>query len=106
MSKYAHRPTTRADLVGNAAQQPVKELEAVIVSEPVHWWASIKTAAERSGFSRRQIEELARAGIVRSSNAKRPGASRGRRLIDMAALFAFIEKGVNEPPAKLTVNAR
>lgn len=68
------------------------------------WWATIKTAHERSGLSPRLIDELARTGVIRSSHARRPGATRGRRLIDMNSLFTYIEAGVNQPPAKLVMN--
>jgi hypothetical protein len=54
--------------------------------------------------SRRLIEEWEKDGLIRSANVKRPGATRGRKLIDMWSLFDFIEKGVGEPPAKLAMN--
>ena len=56
-------------------------------------------------MSGRLVEEYAKDGLIRSSNVKRPGATRGRVLIDMWSLFDFIEKGINEPPAKLAMNS-
>lgn len=59
---------------------------------------------ERTGLLTRLIDELARTGVIRSSHARRPGATRGRRLIDMNSLFAYIEAGVATPPTKLEMN--
>lgn len=69
------------------------------------WWGGIAQAAERSGVSGRLIEEWINDGLVRASNVKRPGATRGRKLVDLWSLFDFIERGINEPPAKLTMNS-
>lgn len=74
-------------------------------SDRLPWWGGIAQAAERSGVSGRLIEEWINDGLVRSANVKRPGASRGRKLVDLLSLFDFIEKCVNEPPAKLAMNS-
>jgi excisionase family DNA binding protein len=57
-------------------------------------WATVKQAAEYSGLSERHLYNLIGDGLIRSSLAKRPNASRGRRLIDLHSLDAWIETGL------------
>lgn len=57
-------------------------------------WATVKQAAEYSGLSERHLYNLIGDGLIRSSLVKRPNASRGRRLIDLRSLGAWIEIGL------------
>ncbi|MDB4781351.1 helix-turn-helix domain-containing protein [Akkermansiaceae bacterium] len=68
-------------------------------------WATIKNAAEYSDLSKRHLYNLIGDGLIRSSLAKRPNASRGRRLIDLRSLDSWIEKGLMQMgPAPCTPN--
>ncbi|MDB4407479.1 helix-turn-helix domain-containing protein [bacterium] len=57
-------------------------------------WATIRKAAEYSSLSERHLYNLIGDGLIRSSLAKRPNASRGRRLVDLHSLDAWIETGL------------
>ena len=57
-------------------------------------WATIKRAAEYSGLSERHLYNAIADGLIRSSLVKRPNASRGRRLVDLRSLDAWIETGL------------
>ncbi|MDB4801687.1 helix-turn-helix domain-containing protein [Akkermansiaceae bacterium] len=57
-------------------------------------WAPIKTAAKYSGLSERHLYNAIADGLIRSSLVKRPNASRGRRLVDLQSLDAWIETGL------------
>ena len=59
-------------------------------------WAPLQGAAHYSGLSQRLIEIAVRDGLIRSALARRPGASRGRRLVDLRSLDAWIEQGLGE----------
>ena len=83
---------------------PVASVREAIVSLTPKWMA-VQTAADWSGFSDRHIEELARTGQIVSSNVIQEGKSRGRRLILVESLDAFIMAGIARPPAKLAMNA-
>jgi hypothetical protein len=65
-------------------------------------WATLKQAASYSGLSDRHLYTLIGDGLIRSSLVKRPNASRGRRLVDLYSLDAWIETGlmqVGPPPS-------
>ncbi|MDB4395718.1 helix-turn-helix domain-containing protein [Akkermansiaceae bacterium] len=65
-------------------------------------WATLKQAADYSGLSERHLYNAIADGLIRSSLVKRPNASRGRRLVDLRSLDAWIEKGlmqVGPPPS-------
>ncbi len=57
-------------------------------------WAQYPGAARHSGLSTRLLEELVKEGIIVSSLVRRPGRTRGVRLIDLHSLDAYIESGV------------
>ena len=57
-------------------------------------WATVKQAAEYSGLSERHLYNLIGDGLIRSSLLKRLNASRGRRLVDLHSLEAYIETGL------------
>ena len=57
-------------------------------------WATIKRAAEYSDLSERHLYNAIADGLIRSSLVKRPNASRGRRLVDLRSLDAWIETGL------------
>lgn len=80
----------------------MKNTEPTVTLTPK--WMSVQTAAKWSGFSDRHIEELARTGQIVSSNALQEGKSRGRRLILVESLDAFIMAGIDRPPAQLAMN--
>ena len=69
-------------------------------------WLTYQHAEIYSGIGARTLQSHVKAGLIRSSNACAPGASRGRRLIDRQSLDDFIERGVNAPSAQLAMNAR
>lgn len=69
-------------------------------------WLTYKNASRYSGLGVRVLQNYAKAGFIRSSNACAPGCSRGRRLIDRRSLDAFIEAGVGAPPTTLAMNAK
>ena len=65
-------------------------------------WATLKQAADYSGLSERHLYNAIADGLIRSSLVKRPNASRGRRLVDLYSLDAWIETGlmqVGPPPS-------
>ncbi|MGC6458417.1 MAG: helix-turn-helix domain-containing protein [Akkermansiaceae bacterium] len=57
-------------------------------------WATLREAAHYCGLTQRTIYNLIGDGLIRSSLVKRPNASRGRRLIDLRSLDAWIETGL------------
>jgi hypothetical protein len=57
-------------------------------------WASIKAASQFSGVARYRIFELINEGKIRSAVLKRKGLIRGRRLIDLDSLDAYISQHV------------
>jgi len=58
-------------------------------------WATIPGASRYSGLGVRVIENAAASGVLRSSLVRSfPGAKRGRRLIDIRSLEAWIEAGI------------
>ena len=57
-------------------------------------WATLKKAADYSGLSERHLYNAIADGLIRSSLVKRPNASRGRRLVDLHSLDAWIETGL------------
>ena len=57
-------------------------------------WATVKQAAKYSGLSERHLYNAIADGLIRSSLVKRPNASRGRRLVDLHSLDAWIETGL------------
>ncbi|MCH1421393.1 MAG: helix-turn-helix domain-containing protein [Akkermansiaceae bacterium] len=65
-------------------------------------WATLSEAAHYCGLTERTIYNLIGDGLIRSSLVKRLNASRGRRLVDLYSLDAWIEKGlmqVGPPPS-------
>lgn len=67
-------------------------------------WLGYEQAAIYSGLGIRVLQNHAKAGFIRSSNACAPGSTRGRRLIDRESLDAFIEAGVGKT-AVLAMNS-
>lgn len=58
-------------------------------------WATIPGASKYCGLGVRVIENAAASGVLRSSLVRSfPGAKRGRRLIDLRSLEAWIEAGI------------
>ena len=57
-------------------------------------WATLSEAAHYCGLTQRTIYNLIGDGLIRSSLVKRPDASRGRRLVDLHSLDAWIETGL------------
>lgn len=54
-----------------------------------------------SGLSRPHIYNLVNDGIVRSACLRQPGAIRGRRLIYLPSLLAYLDKCADEETARL-----
>ena len=68
-------------------------------------WATLSEAAHYCGLTQRTIYNLIGDGLIRSSLVKRPDASRGRRLVDLHSLDAWIETGLMQMgPAPCTPN--
>lgn len=57
-------------------------------------WAPYPTASRYSGLSSRLLEDLVKDELVISSLVRRPGCTRGKRLIDLRSLDFYIEKGI------------
>lgn len=58
-------------------------------------WSSFEGSSKYSGLGVRVLENAVKSGILRSSLVKSfPGAKRGRRLIDLRSLDAWIEAGI------------
>ena len=56
-------------------------------------WATLQQASCYCGLSERHLQNLISEGLIASSLTKRPGASRGRRLVDLRSLDQWIERG-------------
>ncbi len=69
-----------------------------MTTEPYPRWLNLKAASRYSGLSLRLLQDYVRLGFVVSYLAKRPGAARGRRLIDRLSLDRFIQTGSAEAP--------
>ena len=54
-------------------------------------WVRPGVAADRFGLSRPYLYHLMSEGVVRYRSLKRPGASRGPRIVNVASLRDFIE---------------
>ncbi|MDA7890237.1 helix-turn-helix domain-containing protein [Akkermansiaceae bacterium] len=57
-------------------------------------WATLSEAAHYCGLTQRTLYNLIGDGLIRSSLLKRLNASRGRRLVDLHSLEAYIETGL------------
>jgi hypothetical protein len=57
-------------------------------------WATYSEGSKYSGLSTRLLEELVKDQLITSSLVRRPGCSRGVRLLDLQSLDAFIENGI------------
>ncbi len=67
-----------------------------ITDIPAPRWATLQGAAQYSGLSTRLLQNCIRERLIVSTVAKRPGAKRGRRLIDLRSLDAWIEQGIGD----------
>jgi hypothetical protein len=67
-----------------------------IQHQPARRWATLKDAATYCGLSTRTLQELIRDEFIVSTLVKRPNATRGRRLIDLRSLDAWIEQGIGD----------
>lgn len=60
-------------------------------------WATLNGAAVYSGLSRSLLWEMAKEGSIRTASVRRgEGMKRGRRLVDLRSLDAWIERWVSE----------
>ena len=60
--------------------------------------ATLEGAAVYSGLSRRTLEEVAKNGGIRMASVRvKPGNRRGRRLVDLRSLDAWIEQWISRP---------
>jgi hypothetical protein len=57
-------------------------------------WLTITGAVRYSGLGRSLIYELIQENLLVSSTVKRPGRTRGRRLVQRASLDRLIEEGI------------
>jgi hypothetical protein len=65
-------------------------------------WFPVAAAARYSGLSRALIYEHIADGALVSSTVKRPGRSRGRRLVQRVSLDRLIEAGIGVKSADNT----
>lgn len=65
-------------------------------------WLPVSGAARYSGLSRALIYEHIHDGSLVSSTVKRPGRSRGRRLVQRESLDRLIEAGIGKVSADNT----
>lgn len=63
-------------------------------TEPVRWLGVAESVRTR-GICRSMLYELIRAGDIKSSALRKPGNSRGKRLINAESLDAYIEAHSN-----------
>jgi hypothetical protein len=65
-------------------------------------WLSYQGASDYCSLSARDIQELVKLKLVRSKNVLKPGATRGRRVIDRLSLDEFIESQSDDisPPVR------
>lgn len=68
-------------------------------------WLTVPAATLYCGLSRALIYEHIDDGTLVSSTVKRPGRSRGRRLIQRAALDRLIETGIGAKSAGIKPSA-
>jgi len=57
-------------------------------------WLTLERAAKYTGLSQRTIANYIKDGLIISANVIRPGATRGRRLVDRYSLDSFIESQI------------
>lgn len=57
-------------------------------------WLTLQAAATYSGLSLRLIQDYVKDGLVVASHVTKPGASRGRTLVELASLERFIREGI------------
>lgn len=62
-------------------------------------WLTVAVSVRYSGLSRALIYEHIKDETLISSTVKRPGCSRGRRLIQRASLDRLIESGIGTSSA-------
>jgi len=67
-------------------------------------WLTLQAAAIYSGLSLRLIQDYVKAGLVVASHVTKPGARRGRTLIEVASLERFIREGIGGK-ANITLNS-
>jgi hypothetical protein len=68
---------------------PISQLSTVLNNEPP--WLRVTAASHLFGLSRTYLFALMAEGKINSKHIKRPGASRGIRLIETKSLEAFVE---------------
>jgi hypothetical protein len=61
---------------------------------PTGDWLGLEEAQQLARVSRSTLYNLRKAGVIKTSNVKRPGKTRGRRLYSKSSIIAFIEGGV------------
>ena len=61
---------------------------------------SITEARERVPVSRATFARWLRSGLIRGMLVRSPGSSRGKWLVDLDDLEAFVERGLNEHAPK------
>ena len=59
-------------------------------------WAKAKLIRETHGITAPQLRRYAEAGLIRTSNIRRPGQTRGTRLFSMADVDRLIESSVED----------
>lgn len=62
-------------------------------------WAKSSKIKEIRGFSAAQLRRYADEGLIRSSNIRRPGQSRGTRLFSLPDLDKLIESSIQQGAA-------
>jgi hypothetical protein len=65
-----------------------------LVRKPI--WARVRDVEQLYGLSRAQIYALLSDGVIKSAVLKRPGRSRGLRLISISALDDILSKSSSE----------
>ena len=59
-------------------------------------WAKAKNIRETRGITAPQLQRYAADGLIRTSNIRRPGQTRGIRLFSMADVDRLIEASVEQ----------
>jgi hypothetical protein len=66
-------------------------------------WSKAKSIRETHGITAPQLRRYAQAGMIRTSNLRLPGQTRGSRLFNMEDVDRLIEKSIERhaPPRRM-----
>ena len=71
-------------------------MKDITVMDDMAQWAKSSKIKEIRGFSAPQLRRYADEGLIRSSNIRRPGQTRGTRLFNILDLDKLIESSIQQ----------